>query len=118
VQADRLTENREPAREEVERTSGPLLLEFGASWCGHCRAIAPQVARLLEKHPEVQHIKVEDGPGQPLGRSFRVKLWPTFVFLRDGRELAKAVRPGAGEVRKGLDAISAPTSPVDQTFNP
>ena len=41
----------------------------------------------------MRHIKVSDGSGQPLGRSFDVRLWPTFVFLRDGKELAKLVRP-------------------------
>ena len=39
------------------------------------------------------HVKVEDGPGLPLGRSFKVKLWPTLVFLHDGREVARLVRP-------------------------
>jgi len=41
----------------------------------------------------VRHLKIEDGPGRPLGRSFRVKLWPTLVFLRDGVEVARVVRP-------------------------
>ena len=41
----------------------------------------------------MQHIKVEDGSGQPLGRSFGIKLWPTMVFLKDGREVARLVRP-------------------------
>ena len=101
-------DDAEPTRDAIDAMPGPVLLEFGATWCGHCRAIAPQVARLLEARPGVRHIKVEDGPGQPLGRSFRVKLWPTFVFLRDGREVARAVRPGAAEVREGLDAIADP----------
>ena len=38
-------------------------------------------------------MRIEDGPGRRLGRSFGVKLWPTFVFLRDGREVARLVRP-------------------------
>lgn len=108
MHANQVADGREPTRDAIDALPGPVLLEFGATWCGHCRAIAPQVARLLESHAEVRHIKVEDGPGRPLGRSFRVKLWPTFVFLRDGREVARAVRPGAGEVRKGLDAIVEP----------
>jgi thioredoxin 1 len=36
---------------------------------------------------------VEDGPGRALGRAFRVKLWPTLVFLQDGQEVARVVRP-------------------------
>jgi thioredoxin 1 len=81
---------------------GPVLLEFGASWCGHCQALAPKLAALLGVHPEVRHIKVEDGPGRPLGRSFRVKLWPTLVFLRDGKVLKQVARPGSDEVLEGL----------------
>ena len=46
---------------------------------------------------KVRHIKIEDGSGRPLGRSFRVKLWPTLVFLRDGVELARVVRPANAE---------------------
>ena len=51
-------------------------------------------------------MKVEDGKGKPLGRSFRVKLWPTFVFLRDGQPIRQAVRPGTAELREGLEAIT------------
>jgi thioredoxin len=85
---------------------GPVLLEFGASWCGHCRSLAPKLAHLLDGHPEIQHIKVEDGPGQPLGRSFRVKLWPTLVFMRDGRVIKQVARPEIDEVREGLAMIT------------
>jgi thioredoxin 1 len=41
----------------------------------------------------VRRIKVEDGSGRPLGRSFNVRLWPTLVFMRNGKEIAKLVRP-------------------------
>jgi thioredoxin 1 len=54
----------------------------------------------------VSHVKVEDGPGRPLGRSFRVKLWPSFVFLRDGRVLRQLARPSHAELDeafRGLD---------------
>jgi thioredoxin 1 len=64
------------------------------------------LAALLAKHPEVQYINVEDSRGKPLGRSFRVKLWPTLVFLRDGQVVKLAVRPGLAEIREGLQAIT------------
>ena len=83
----------EPKRTEIDATVGPVLLEFGSPTCGHCRAAQPLVEQMLGEHAPVQHLKVEDGPGRPLGRSFKVKLWPTLVFLRDGREVARLVRP-------------------------
>ena len=104
-------EDHEPTREEIDRLSGPVLLEFGAAWCGYCRTLAPHVTALLRQHPGVRHIKVEDGPGQPLGRSFHVKLWPTFVFLRDGQVLGQVARPSVDEVRKGLAALGHSGAP-------
>jgi thioredoxin 1 len=61
---------------------------------------------------------VEDGSGRPLGRSFRVKLWPTLVFLRDGQDLARLVRPGEareiGEALAGIDpAWAEPSGAAD-----
>ena len=82
-----------PTRAELEQLHGAVLVEFGAASCGICRAAQPAIARALGEHPEVRHIKVADGHGQPLGRSFGVKLWPTLIALRDGREVARLVRP-------------------------
>jgi thioredoxin 1 len=84
---------REPSRDAIDALKGPAVLEFGTTWCGYCRAAQPAIAAALAQHPQVRHIKVEDGPGRPLGRSFRVKLWPTLVFLRDGQERSRLVRP-------------------------
>jgi thioredoxin 1 len=100
---------REPTREQIDRTKGPVVLEFGASWCPYCQALAPRLARLLRDHPEVQHIRVEDGPGKSLGRSFRVKLWPNLVFLRDGEVIKQLARPVVEAVREGLEAIAGAT---------
>ena len=95
----------EPTREEIDRTQGPVVLEFGAEWCEFCQATRPVFAALRKEYPAIRHVRVEDGKGKPLGRSFKVKLWPTFVFLRDGRVLGQAVRPSAEELRAGLEAI-------------
>jgi thioredoxin 1 len=98
--------NPGPTREEIDATCGPILLEFGTGWCGHCQAAAPNIAEALAQFPSVQHIKVEDGPGRPLGRSFRVKLWPTAIFLKDGVEITRAVRPEtADEIHLCLQQI-------------
>ncbi len=83
----------EPARAEIDALEDAALVEFGAPDCGHCRAAQPLIALAFAAHPRVRHLKIEDGRGRPLGRSFRVKLWPTLIFLRQGKEVERLVRP-------------------------
>jgi len=83
----------EPARTEIDAMKGPLLLEFSAPWCPHCQAVQPLLSDSFARHPGVQHIKIEDGKGKPLGRSFQIRLWPALVFLKDGQEIARLLRP-------------------------
>lgn len=85
--------HNEPTRAEIDALTGPIVLEFGATWCGHCQAAQPLLAKAFANHRHVRHIKIEDGKGRPLGRSFRVTLWPTLVFLDQGKEVARLVRP-------------------------
>lgn len=96
----------EPTRDEIDVSRGPALLEFGTNWCGYCRTAQAPIAEALAAHPNVRHIKVEDGPGRRLGRSFRVKLWPTLVFLSDGVEVDRLVRPsGRAVIGEALASI-------------
>ena len=98
---------KEPTRAEVDALAGATVLEFGTGWCGWCRSAQPLIAGAFASHRDVRHLKIEDGPGRPLGRSYRVKLWPTLVFLKDGQEVARVVRPNsADQVRDGLAQIS------------
>lgn len=95
----------EPTRDEIDRSTGSLLLEFGASWCGHCQALSPTIREALEDRSHVRHLRIADGRGKPLGRSFRVKLWPTLVFLHDGKIVAQLVRPTEDEVLRAFDGL-------------
>jgi len=98
-----------PPRQAIDALAGPALLQFGTDWCGYCRAAEPVVAQALAAHPQVRHLKVEDGSGRALGRSFGVKLWPTLIFLKDGQETGRLVRPAeVADVARALAAIDPP----------
>src|SRR5688572_6726650 len=101
-------EAKEPSREDVDALRGATVVEFGSPWCGYCRMAQPHIAQAFGGHEGVRHIKIADGSGRRLGRSFKVKLWPTLVFMRDGVEVARLVRPGeAREIREALALIDA-----------
>ena len=98
---------KEPARAEIDALQAPAVLEFSTAWCGHCQAAQPFIAAAFVDYPQISHIKVEDGRGRPLGRSFGVKLWPTLVFLKCGKEVARLVRPqGAAVIGAALRQIA------------
>ena len=110
----------EPERGDIDARRGPLLLEFGGPGCGFCRRAQPLIAGALDTWQAgtcqagvaaLPHIKIADGPGRPLGRSFGVKLWPTLVFLFDGVERARVVRPLAqADIEAALARITAAAS--------
>lgn len=104
--ASYLTPDQSPTRVEVDAWPGPVVLEFGTAWCGYCRAFAPVLESLLHDRPEIHHVKIEDGSGRALGRSFRVTLWPTLVFLFDGQVQHVVARPDRQQAREGLEKLA------------
>ena len=98
----------EPKRAEIDALAGAAVIEFGSPWCGYCRAAQPLLATAFAEHPNVRHFKIADASGKRLGRSFGIKLWPTLIFLKDGKEVSRLVRPrDAQEIRKALGAIDS-----------
>lgn len=94
----------EPARTAVDAMQGAVVIEFGAPWCGHCRLAQPLLRDWLADEAGATHVKIEDGKGRPLGRSFGVTLWPTVIVLEDGHERARVVRPTRASDLDGLRA--------------
>jgi thioredoxin len=96
---------------------GVIALDFTAAWCGPCQAMRPVLAAVAGEYARdvrMAEVDVEDQPA--LAEQFAVRAMPTFVILRDGREVGRFVgsRP-RGFVRGVLDralagdvAIAAP----------
>jgi thioredoxin 1 len=108
VESNNMDSNQPIKRASLDLLKGPAVVEFGASWCGYCQAAQPIIAAAFVKHPNVNHIKVEDGRGQRLGRTYAVKLWPTLIFLKDGIEISRLVRPtDTASIANALDKLSS-----------
>lgn len=91
--------NPAPSVEEIESVKGTCLLEFGTDWCSYCQAAASIIEDAI-KLSGINHLKIEDGKGMRLGRRYKVKLWPTLILLKDGREVSRLVRPESTEAIK------------------
>lgn len=99
-----MSQNTQLNQSDIEKLVGFSMIEFGATWCGYCQAAQANIAKALHKFPHVNHIKIEDGKGQRLGRQYRVKLWPTLVFINNGVEVNRLVRPDNEQVI--MDALN------------
>lgn len=62
---------------------------FQATWCGPCHQMDPVLTRLQAKGYRVRRIDVDQNP--ELARAYKVKSLPTFVILRNGKEVDRAI---------------------------
>lgn len=97
----------EPTREYVNNIPGGVMLEFGSISCRYCQSVQEIISDEIELFQNIDHIKIEDGRGKKLGRSFGVQNWPTLIFMKDGKELKRLVRNvDLEEFRACLELIS------------
>jgi thioredoxin 1 len=95
----------ELARADIDELRGTALLEVETLGAGTASG-RNRSSSALQDHPDIRHIRIADASARRLGRSFGVKLWPTLIFLKDGRQIARLVRPvDAGDVHRAVEAI-------------
>jgi len=103
----------------MQPTFGPgvTLIDFTAKWCGPCRVMKPTLASLgTEYAGRVRMLEIDVDDEQVLAQQFDVRSMPTFVLVRDGKEVGRVVgsRPRAflaGMLDRALSGDVAIASP-------
>lgn len=81
-------------QQEVLGVDGPVLVDFFATWCGPCRAIAPMLDRFAEEHAEeVKMYKVDTDAEETLSTQYGIRTIPTIIAFRNGAEVKRAIFP-------------------------
>ncbi|KAK4685886.1 thioredoxin 1, partial [Tremellales sp. Uapishka_1] len=114
-----------------------MVIDFHATWCGPCLAIAPLLAQMATRYQHVKFIKIDVDKQAALAQRYRVSAMPTFKFIKGGREVAelKGASPpqltaliahhagpvpssgAAASSSSSSASASAPAAPADNTIS-
>lgn len=77
--------------QEVLHTDRPVLVDFWASWCGPCMALAPTIEEVAEEQTAVTVGKVNVDDEPELARQYRIMSIPTLILFKDGEPVRREV---------------------------
>lgn len=93
---------------DVLQSDKPVLVDFFATWCGPCRALAPALEALAKEYDgrvSVAKVNVDDAP--QLAAKYRVQAVPTLVLFNEGKVVDTMVGvPASYVLRAKLDAVA------------
>ena len=76
----------------VEQSALPVVLDFGAAWCGPCKTLEPVLNELAGQYEgKVRILKVDVGEAPGTAQKFGVMSVPTVVFLKGGTAVHRFV---------------------------
>ncbi len=76
---------------QVLEAETPTLVDFTASWCPPCRAVAPVLDQIDAERDDLRIVKVDVDDQQAIAARYGIMSMPTFLLFRHGQEVARIV---------------------------
>ncbi|UJR33485.1 hypothetical protein I4U23_020930 [Adineta vaga] len=90
-------------KKELERAENKLvLIDFFATWCGPCVKAAPAIEKLSESYPNAIFLKIDVDQCETEARQYEISAMPTFVFIRQSKELERIRGADIDAIEKAL----------------
>ncbi|MDQ5983483.1 MAG: Thioredoxin 2 [Eubacteriales bacterium SKADARSKE-1] len=93
---------------EVKKSQIPVLIDFFASWCGHCKMLAPVIDMIANEVDNVKICKLDIDKESDIAKSFQIDVVPTLVLIKNNKVINSSV--GVLKKEKIIDMLKDATA--------
>jgi thioredoxin 1 len=93
---------------EVTKSQIPVLIDFFASWCGHCKMLSPVIDMIANEVDNVKICKLDIDKESDIAKSFQIDVVPTLVLIKNNKVINSSV--GVLKKEKIIDMLKDATA--------
>lgn len=76
---------------QVEKSSGLVVVDFSAVWCGPCKQMAPILEMISSEQPAVKILKIDVDDNPESAQKYGIRALPSMVLFKDGKEVSRKI---------------------------